>query len=97
VTHRDTPGPGRPGEPSFETLACTGKEKWPESTPPAICPACFAPILPGQIFTRIPLGPGSNPEKRERARSGALYNAVTAALHWACITGDESESLLSLT
>jgi hypothetical protein len=95
VNHRNTPGPGRPADPKI--IACTGKEKWPESTPPVACPACFQPILPGQIFTRIPLGPGSDPEKRERARSGAPFNSVTAALHWACVTGDESESMLSLT
>lgn len=96
MTDRRAPGPGRPDLTS-ETLTCTGKEKYPESTPPAICPACLAPILPGMIFTRIPLGPGSDPRKREQARTGLPYAAIIAALHWACITGDESESMLSLT
>jgi hypothetical protein len=79
-----------------ETLVCTGKEKFPESNPPIICPACLHPIIPGQMFTRMPLGPGSDPAKRELARRGIAYVAVTAGVHWACVTGDESESMLSI-
>ena len=53
------------------------------------CPACHEPFAAGDYTTLIVLGPGSDPEARERAREGRVYNAVATEVHWVCATGEE--------
>lgn len=54
-----------------------------------VCPACRRPFEAGQYVTLVPLGPGADPESRDRARRGKAYNAVGLSVHWACATGEE--------
>ena len=54
------------------------------------CPACGEPFVVGDYTALITLGPGQDPEQRERAREGRAYNAVAQEIHWACATGDEA-------
>lgn len=67
-------GPKSPEHPSV------GKE----------CPACRHPFLVGDYTTLIALGPGDDPEEREKARVGRPYIAVGVEVHWACATGHET-------
>lgn len=53
------------------------------------CPACGEPFKSGDFTTLIPLGPGKDPEKRERAVNGRAYSAVAIEVHYACATGVE--------
>ena len=53
------------------------------------CPACGEPFKEGDYTTLVPLGPGTDPEARKRAREGRAYNAVAVEVHWPCATGDE--------
>lgn len=53
------------------------------------CPACHRPFKVGEYTTVLALGPGDDPEARERARQGRAYNAAAIEIHWACATGDE--------
>ncbi len=53
------------------------------------CPACRDPFAAGDFTTIVALGPGSDPESRERARAGRVYNAVAVEAHWSCVTGEE--------
>lgn len=53
-----------------------------------ICPACDKQIKEGDFTTLIPLGPGRDPEEREKARLGKPYNATAIEIHWACATGE---------
>ncbi len=53
------------------------------------CPACRDPFIAGDYTTIVPLGPGDDPESRERARAGRVYNAVAVEAHWSCVTGEE--------
>jgi hypothetical protein len=39
--------------------------------------------------TLVPLGPGLDPEEREKARAGRVYKAVAAVLHYSCATGND--------
>lgn len=56
------------------------------------CPACGVPFAAGDCTTVIALGPGSDPEQRERAAKGRPYSAVGIEVHWACATGLEDEA-----
>jgi len=53
------------------------------------CPACNKPIAVGDYVALAPVGPGDDPEARERARTGRPYNAVALAVHYPCATGKE--------
>lgn len=53
------------------------------------CAACKQTIKAGESITLVPIGPGDDPEDRERARLGRPYNAVAVIAHWACATGEE--------
>lgn len=55
------------------------------------CPACHERLSTGDSTTLVLLGPGADPDERQRAREGRAHNAVGAPVHWACATGDESE------
>lgn len=48
------------------------------------CPACRAPFREGDFTRLVPLGPGDDPEARERARAGRPYNAVASEVHDEC-------------
>lgn len=54
------------------------------------CPARKIPFVVGNRTTVVPLGPGADPEGRERARAGRPHNAVALVLHYACVTGIET-------
>lgn len=51
------------------------------------CPACDKPFVVGDHTTLIPLGPGEDPEARERAREGRWFNSVAVEVHYVCATG----------
>jgi len=68
----------------------------PEGFAAAECIVCLRLITTGQYFTTLPVGCGDNPENRSRARMGAPFPIVFRAAHFACVTGDESESMLSI-
>jgi hypothetical protein len=53
------------------------------------CPACGVAFAAGDFTTLIPLGPGADPDARERAREGRAFNAVGIEVHSACSTGVE--------
>jgi hypothetical protein len=53
------------------------------------CPACRVPFVAGDFTALVTLGPGDDPEEREKARTGRAYNAVATEVHWASATGDE--------
>lgn len=42
------------------------------------------PLAAGDYTTLIPIGPGNDPEARERAKEGRPYNAVALEIHWEC-------------
>lgn len=52
------------------------------------CPACGERFTAGDHTTLIPLGPGEDPEEREKARTGRPYNGVAIEVHWSCATGE---------
>jgi len=52
------------------------------------CAACDQPLQAGDFTVLVPLGPGADPEHRQRAREGRYYNAVAIEVHWACATGE---------
>lgn len=51
------------------------------------CVACGVSFAPGDFTTLVPIGPGEDPEARERCRHGRPYNAVAVEVHWLCATG----------
>lgn len=53
------------------------------------CRACNQPFKAGDYVTLVALGPGDDPDARQRAREGRPYNAVALPVHWACATGRE--------
>ena len=55
-----------------------------------ICPACRVAFVEGDFTTLVALGPGSDPESRQRARQGRAYNAIALQVHYACATGEET-------
>lgn len=91
-----TPGNG-PEHPQKVNIATTGKQgPMPEGSALLRCPACERPILAGQFYTLFPIGCGGETENRRRARRGFPYSMVFLAVHWACVTGDDSESRLAV-
>jgi len=54
----------------------------------ADCPGCQLPFIEGDHVTLVPIGPGGDPDERDRAASGRAYNAVAIAVHWTCATGE---------
>ena len=54
------------------------------------CPACRVAFAEGDFTTLVALGPGSDPESRQRARQGRAYNAIALQVHYACATGEET-------
>ena len=54
------------------------------------CPACHVPFAVGDYTTLVVLGPGGDPDARERAAAGRAYTAVAVEVHWACATGEEA-------
>jgi len=53
------------------------------------CIVCTQPIEAGEVTAILPLGPGSDPDTRRRAREGQVYDSVAIEVHIACITGQE--------
>lgn len=88
--------PNGPGSNAV-SIVCTGKQgPIPEGSATTPCPACLQPLLAGQFFTLIPIGPGGDPKKRALARQRVPYDPCFLGVHWACVMGDESESRLAL-
>ena len=54
------------------------------------CVGCDRKFKEGDVTTLITIGPGDDPEARERAFMGRPYNAVARPVHWACATGEET-------
>lgn len=52
------------------------------------CPGCKQTFKAGDITTLVKVGPGNDPEEREKARHGRPYNAVALPAHYACVTGE---------
>lgn len=78
-------------------IVCTGKNgPVPSGAVIAQCAACFGPILPGQYFTQVPVGCGSDPKNRALARMNLSFAVISVAVHWACVQGDESTSSLEI-
>jgi hypothetical protein len=48
------------------------------------CPACHVVFVAGDVTTLVPLGPGDDPDARQRRDEGRPYNAVAQPLHWDC-------------
>lgn len=48
------------------------------------CPACQVPFAAGDYTVLVPLGPGADPEARQRAAAGRPYDAVAVEIHWEC-------------
>lgn len=44
-------------------------------------------MLAGSYTTLVVIGPGADPDARERARAGRPYNAAAVEAHWGCVTG----------
>lgn len=53
------------------------------------CPACRQPLKAGDHTALIVLGPGDDPQAREKAREGRYFSAVAIEVHWPCMTGEE--------
>lgn len=53
------------------------------------CPACKKHFAAGDSTTLVLIGPGDDPETRQRCREGRAYNGVAIPAHWACVTGEE--------
>lgn len=49
----------------------------------------MAPTTPNDRTTLVAIGPGTDPEARERCRKGLAFNSVAVEAHWACVTGEE--------
>jgi hypothetical protein len=50
-----------------------------------ICLACQKPFVAGDVTTLIALGPGDDPEAREKAKKRLPYSAVAVPVHWDCV------------
>lgn len=53
------------------------------------CAACNEAFKAGDVVTLIPIGPGTDPDARAKARRMQPYTAVALPVHWACATGEE--------
>lgn len=56
---------------------------------PDKCPGCDEVFKAGDYVTLVAVGPGVDPENREKAREGRPYTAVAIPVHYACATGHE--------
>lgn len=56
-----------------------------------ICKACNMPFKEGDFTTLVALGPGNNPEAKEKRDAGKHYNAVAIEVHWDCSTKEQNE------
>lgn len=54
-----------------------------------LCPACRRAFRRGDVVTLRSVGPGDDPDQRQRARAGVNYIAVAIPVHYACATGQE--------
>lgn len=52
------------------------------------CPACQKPFAAGDYTTIVVLGPGDDPEARERRDDGRAYNAVAVEVHFDCAAAE---------
>ena len=52
-----------------------------------LCPACKKPFKEGDYTTLIALGPGDDPEARQKAQTGKPYNAIAVEVHYDCSGG----------
>jgi hypothetical protein len=57
------------------------------------CPLCPETFKAGDATTLVALGPGDDPEEREKCAAGGHYNAVAILVHWSCATGFEAANL----
>ena len=48
------------------------------------CQACHEPFKEGDFTTLVVLGPGGDPEARERRDQDRPYNAIALEIHWDC-------------
>lgn len=53
------------------------------------CAGCDLCFCEGEYVTLVAIGPGDDPEARERAREGRPYDAVSVIAHYSCVTGYE--------
>jgi hypothetical protein len=53
------------------------------------CAACDRRFWPDQRVVLIALGPGADPEARERARADRWYSSEALVVHRVCATGEE--------
>ena len=56
----------------------------PLVTDEMVCFACDERFEAGDRKVLVPLGPGNDPEAREKAKAGRFYNAVAVAIHADC-------------
>jgi hypothetical protein len=52
------------------------------------CAACREGFVKGDYTTLINIGPGDDPDEREKCLQGRPYTAVAVEAHWACVTGE---------
>lgn len=55
---------------------------------PTTCPGCHQLFKAGEVVTLVAIGPGDDPEARQRASEGKPYNAIAIPAHYSCVTGD---------
>lgn len=48
------------------------------------CAACGKPFQEGDFTTIVAVGPGDDPEQRQRRDEGRPYNSVAVEVHWDC-------------
>lgn len=48
------------------------------------CPGCERPFQVGDRTVLVTIGPGDDPEARQRAHEGRPYNAVAIPVHAGC-------------
>ncbi len=65
------------------------KADHPLVTKGEVCPGCQEPFAEGDATTLVVVGPGADPEERDKALRGAPHNAVAVPAHWACVTGSD--------
>lgn len=52
-----------------------------------VCPACHDPIVKGERYTLVPIGPGKDSDEQAKCSQGRWYNAVAILSHYDCATG----------
>jgi hypothetical protein len=48
------------------------------------CPGCDQSFQAGDHVTLVTVGPGNDPESRDKRDRGLPYNAVALPVHWDC-------------